>query len=400
MSIRSEPCPEPRLLPLDEQRQILRATLQLGPNARDQAIEWLPQADIDGMGFDSLRLMPQLYDRLRTEAISHPLLPRLKGLKRRAWLKNQLLLHRASDAVRILQQAGIEVIVIKGMALIIGYYHDYSLRPMNDVDLLVPYQKARTACQILAEYGWKNEYEDSENPHLIEQAFRYLHATHLTDSLKRDLDLHWNLLEHRLGPAVDEDFWTACGEASLGVQKTRILHPADQILHICVHGTGSPPIRWVPDVLAVIRHEPDLDWNRLLSQARKRGLTGMIGGALGQIQRDFPDQVPTEVVAELLGSHLSFFERYEYWQLREPGTPLFGWLSHIIYRFLCRSAGSPLLLKPHLFLEFLCFEWKVLQKKDLPGAFWRRATRKAAAHFGALAQRRSGKHAASQLCSR
>jgi aryl carrier-like protein len=286
---------EPRTLSLEEQRQILRAALHPGPDARDEAIAWLPRANIESMGFDSLRLMPQLYERLRIEGIDTPLLPRLKGLKKHAWSRNNLLFRTASEAIRALQQAGIDVMLIKGTALIIAYYHDYSLRPMNDADLLVPHRQAREACQILARFGWTNEFSDPENPQLIEQALQYRHAAHLFDSRGRDLDLHWNLLTCRLGPDVDEDFWADSGESVLGGQKVRILNPADQLLHICVHGTDSSPIRWIPDALAVLRSTPDLDWDRLLAQAHKKTLTLMIGRALEHVQRDFADRVPPEV---------------------------------------------------------------------------------------------------------
>ncbi|MFY9852648.1 MAG: nucleotidyltransferase family protein [Terracidiphilus sp.] len=373
---------EPRALPLEEQRQILRAALQPGPEAREEAIEWLPRADIETMGFDSLRLMPQLYERLRMEGIDTPLLPRLNGLKKHAWSKNNLLLRRANDAIRALQQAGIDVMAIKGIALIVAYYRDYSLRPMYDADLLVPHQHARAACQILARHGWTNEFVNPENPHLIEQAFQYLHAAHQFDPLGRDLDLHWNLLAYRLGPGVDDDFWAGSGEAVLGGQKVRILNPADQLLHICVHGTDSPPIRWIPDALAVLRRTSDLNWDRLLAQAHKKNLTLMISRALEHVQRDFADHVPAEVLTDLHRSRVSIFERYEYWQLSGPVNPFFGWLPRTLYRFLCRSGGNPLPVRLRLFLDFLCFEWKVPRKWQLPAAFCRRATKRILGYFG------------------
>jgi hypothetical protein len=383
MLIEIEQCLAPRTLPLEEQRQILRAALQPGPNARDEAIAWLPRANIESMGFDSIRLMPQLYERLRMEGIDTPLLPRLKGLKKHAWSKNNLLSRRASDAISALQRAGIDVMVIKGLALIIGYYHDCSLRPMNDADLLVPYQQARAACRVLAQHGWRNEFE---NPRLIEQSFQYRHAAHLFDSLGRDLDLHWNLLGHRLGPAIDEDFWAASGEAVLGGHRVRILNPADQLLHICAHGIGSPPIRWVPDALAVLRSTPDLDWDRLRGQAQKRDLTLMIGGALEHVQRDFADQVPAEALRDLRSSRVSSLERGEYRHLTEPGHPLFGCLHKTLNRFLFRSRGKPLPARLRFFSDFLCLEWDVPGKRHLPAVFCRKATKKIVGYFGAPAR--------------
>jgi len=217
---------------------------------------------------------------------------------------------------------------------------------------------------------------------LIDQAFQYVHAAHLFDSLGRDLDLHWNLLAYRLGPGVDEDFWAGSGEAVLGDQKVRILNPADQLLHICVHGTDSPPIRWIPDALAVLRRTPGLDWDRLLAQAHKKNLTLMIRRALEHVQRDFADHLPSEVLTDLRRSRVSPCESYEYWLLSKPGNPLFRWPHRMLYQFLCRFGGNPLPVRLRLLLDFLCFEWRVPRKWQLPVVFCRKAIKKVIGFFG------------------
>lgn len=355
---------------------MLRAALQPGPEARQLAVIWLSNADIDSLQFSSLRLMPQLYDRLRREGIEDPLLPKLKGLKKHTWSKNQLLFRGACDAIRALQQAGIDVMVIKGMAMIVGYYHDYSLRPMNDADLLVPYRHARRACEILSRHGWTNEYEDPANPQFSEWAFQHEHAAQLYDSLRRDLDLHWNLFWYRIGADVDADFWAASAETAFGSQRVRILNPADQLLHICVHATDLAPICWVPDVLAVLRSTPNLDWDRLLTQARKRNFALMTAAALQLVQRDFGDIVPASVVTELKNSPVPRFEKYEYRQMSKPASSLFVSEHKMIYKFLRLSRGMSLPDRLHFSVEYLCFEWKVTRKRQLPAEFCVRAAAK------------------------
>ena len=366
---------EPRKLPLEEQQLILRAVFQPGSAGRDAAIAWLPHAEIDNMQFESLRLMPQLYERLRREEIADPLLPRLKGLKKHAWSKNQLLFCRTSQAIAALRQEGIDVMVIKGMALVLGFYRDFSLRPMNDADLLVPTHHARRAIEILSHHGWTSEFEDPANPRRSEWAFQHEHAAHLSDSL-RGLDLHWNLLSCRIGPDADQDFWAASVEIGFGKQRFRILNPADQLLHICVHGADLTPIRWIPDALVVLRSTPNLDWPRLLMQARKRNLTRMAGKALQQVQRDFADLVPSQVMTELQRSRVSIFERYECRQLAMPGIrPFESWLKTLC-KFLRLSRGMNLYARLRLLPEFLCFLWNVANQRQLPAVFAHKAAKK------------------------
>jgi len=361
---------EPRNLPLEEQRLILRAALERGLAGREAALAWLPQADIDSMQFESLKVLPQLYDRLRTEGIEDPLLPRLKGLKKRVWLSNQLLFRAASEAICHLQQAGIDVMVIKGLAMVVGYYGDYSQRSMGDADLLVRCEDARKACEVLSRRGWTSEYADAEDPRRSEWAFQHGHAAHLLNSQGKDLDLHWNLLVWRVGPEVDEDFWAASNEASFGGRKVRILNPADQLLHICVHGTDLAPICWISDAVVVLRSTPNLDWDRLLTQAQKRNLALMVGNALLHVRHEFANLVPSQVMTELLRLRVPIFERCEYRALTIPRGRAFG--LRMLFRFLCLSRGMNLLDWMRLIPGFLCVEFKVPSKSQLPAAFFRK----------------------------
>ena len=65
----------------------------------------------------------------------------IEALKERyllTWSENQRFYHGVLPLLQAFEQAGIDAVVLKGLALIARFYRDPGLRPMADVDVLVP----------------------------------------------------------------------------------------------------------------------------------------------------------------------------------------------------------------------------------------------------------------------
>lgn len=83
-------------------------------------------------------------------------------------------------------------------------------------------------------------------------------------------------------------------------QRISVPCPADQLLHVCVHGAmfdrRSGP-RWIADALSVVRF--GVDWGRLVEQAIARRLTVVASATLGLLTREFDASVPAHVLDAL-----------------------------------------------------------------------------------------------------
>ena len=75
----------------------------------------------------------------------------------------------------LLNDASIPTILLKGMALSQRYYRDLGLRPMFDLDLLVPPQRAKAAYEILGPLGWTSRLPGPPTFDVV--ALRTRHAT-------------------------------------------------------------------------------------------------------------------------------------------------------------------------------------------------------------------------------
>jgi hypothetical protein len=103
-------------------------------------------------------------------------------------VRNEKLLKIYTEVTDRLRQAGIPSVALKGMALANTVYPDKALRPMGDIDLLVPAGKGTTAIQIIKEMGGNQSFEPRSALH--EQTASHMRAMHYNGVL---IEVHQRL---------------------------------------------------------------------------------------------------------------------------------------------------------------------------------------------------------------
>jgi hypothetical protein len=311
-------------IPTVAQHQLLRAALLADvADVRASLDAWKSHVDIEAIDAGSMRLLPLLYRNLTRLGIDDPLLPRLKGVYRQVWFRNQLILEHGVRALRTLSAAGIPSLVLKGAALVSTAYAEPALRPMEDFDLLVAREQFPRAVHVLLADGWSFHppLPDPE-PHFVFQ-----HAIGFRRDGGGELDLHWSAT----GLPFDLDD-THTQPLRIGGEETRMLAPADQLLQICAHATllnpHIPPIRWAADAFlllaqhgvrgpqpppwyAIAPHEHTkavaaatalhavcaFPWRELVEIARVRGWSLAMRRCLEYLRDGLDVEVPDDVIA-------------------------------------------------------------------------------------------------------
>ncbi len=366
-------------LPTHDQQLILQATLTPGASPRQAAIAWLSSVDLNQLDGASSLLLPLLHQRLAADSPDLPLLPILRGIRKRTWYRNRMLFPLAAQAIATLQQAAIPCLLLKGAALTVSTYRDISLRPMMDVDILVPWAQGPAALQLLLAAGWTLEDPRSTRPDYLTLARQFQHAVGLRHPSGQGLDLHWNMLSFNLGPAIDDSIFPAARTIDFEGTPYPVPDPADLLLHLCVHGFAwdrLAPIRWIPDSVLLLRAHPDLDWARLLAAARARNITTIVLATLDYLESLFPATVPPHVLTHLRAQPAALFARLEYRQLLHPTDRLLGTMRRAPAKFLRSTAGLNPLRRALLVPTYLSWLWEVDRPTQLPAAFYRRLLRK------------------------
>ena len=187
--------------PTAEQTDLLRAALLRGPEGVQAWERWKTADRLGRLDAASARLLGQLWRNLQRNGVADPLLHELKQHYRRTWYANQLRLRDTGVVLAALLDRGIEPMLLKGAALVVGYYGDAGLRPMEDVDILVRSEHAAAAAATLGELGWSSP--QAVTPRHV----RASHAMAFTGARGGQLDLHWHLLPESCWAGADAPLW-------------------------------------------------------------------------------------------------------------------------------------------------------------------------------------------------
>ena len=293
---------------------LLRAALADGPAAVHAWRSWRREADVDALDSESARLLPLLLWNLRRSGVDDPALTRYHSVHKKTWYRNQLSFVALTSVLRLLRDAGIETLVLKGVVLALHYYPQVGLRPMNDVDVLVRRGELELALRSLRETGWA-PLRLPNGREFSSAATGLYHSWGFRNGTTSELDLHWHASADSCQWDADEASWNASVPFVVGTEATRTLDATDLLLSILVHAYASHAtvIRWVADAAMIVRVAgDDIDWNRFADQAARRRLVVPVRVALRYLDESGLVPIPIPTIRRFEATRTGWMDRAEY----------------------------------------------------------------------------------------
>jgi hypothetical protein len=263
-------------VPSEDRRLLLRAALLDGEPGRAAFALWRSRQDLADLEPVSYRLLPLLYRNLERLDVKSADQGRLQGIYRHAWYANQRLIHAVGPGMQLLGDAGVPVVLLKGAALIASSTDgDVGVRPMEDVDVLVPAGDAMRAHDALTAGGWVCQ-ESWDPAHL----YRWRHSSPYYGPGGAQIDLHWRPLYE---PGSVGTLWEAVTPARLGSKDVLVPSAPHQLVVTAGHGLGWGPssLRWIADCALLVRRLDDEGWDQLVDAAQAARLGSTVAAALG-----------------------------------------------------------------------------------------------------------------------
>jgi len=292
------------------QELLLKAALLSGEEALSAWKAWQYQIDWnDHPDQGSFRLLPLVYTNLHKHGNNDPIMGKLKGIYRNAWSKNQTLFHEMARVVDYLQQEGIRTMLLKGASLSLLYYKNNGARPMADIDVLVPLEQARRACEVLQKVGWM------PSPPLSDMDLIFGHAVQLKNSREREFDLHWRPF-NSCSDNFEKDFWSEATPVKMANVQSLSPSPTNMLFHVIIHGmtwNAVPSIRWIADALILINSDQfTINWQQLMNTARKNYLSLRLKNGLRYLHDTFHPSIPASIMKAVDNLPVSYLEKIEY----------------------------------------------------------------------------------------
>lgn len=232
---------------------------------------------------------------------------------------NRVLLRELVAVLRAAAVRGVPVMPLKGALLAPHYYAAPALRPMSDLDLLVPPAHVEALASVLRDLGYT---EAPEPPNVLDERVRDpLHRERVFTAEKERLPI---LIEYRAEP-LDPAVWRLTEldpalSAALGRHAARMWSrgrqatlddapfarpaPEDLLLHVASHLTtrhNDFRLLWLRDIRAIAAaHADEFDWDDFAAEARALGLAAPVFASLEATHRWLGAPLPLRRVERAL----------------------------------------------------------------------------------------------------
>lgn len=251
-----------------------------------------------------LGLLPMLYTCLDNAGLfaefPEQFVDRCKESWRRTTLTNLRLVHTFNQFASLFQAAQIPVVALKGIYLANHIYPHSGMRPMGDIDLLVPERDLSQAREILLAQGYRQ---------LVDFAYADIQAEieiahHLAPFVKEDsptIELHWHIVKpgesHFVFP-VDE-LWRRTVPCAIGQASALALTKEATFVHLCMHVSyhhlfafGLRPLVDVHTLVSTFGDQ--LDWDEVATCGTSWQANRGILLTLAVAHRLFGTQIPRQ----------------------------------------------------------------------------------------------------------
>lgn len=205
---------------------------------------------------------------------------------------------------RILRERGIKAVELKGAFLAFFVYPHPALRPLRDLDVLVPRDRAVEAFDALMQAGFIRPGNTVGDPAAALECRKHLPALVSADT-GVIVELHTRLVTpHTAGgsspgePADNPAVWERLIHREIDGEDIAFLSPADQLLHLIIHGLvmhrmNNGPLT-LPDVSRLVR-QMQIHWPTFWEMAAAGGwqrACGLFLAMVGHFCRPLPFHAP------------------------------------------------------------------------------------------------------------
>ncbi len=233
-----------------------------------------------------------------SQAWPEPILEFLSGVESLNGERNAAILEEVRFAVQLLNKAGIEPVLLKGIAYLVTSVYASAERYLADVDFLIPEVQMEQAERTLLQNGFEADESDP-----------FAHFRHHRPPLKRPGAIAFEL-HHALTTEVGRgllpvaEVLASSRAVDLDGASAKVPGPEHMMMHLIIHSQMQhayneriwPPLRAMYDLsLLQRRFAREIDWQAIETKFRAAGAYGTLVLHLLQIQEALGVEPPLAI---------------------------------------------------------------------------------------------------------
>ena len=200
--------------------------------------------------------------------------------------------------LRLLGDAGLTPVTLKGAALRASVYRDSVERSFGDVDFLLPRSELDRAIAVLETVG----YSLGDGDKVVRAAEQHFHHR-LANRMGFQVEVHWGLVQPDAEIRLDPERVLSRSRVleRPGAPPMRIPSPEDMILHLATQETEDwfSTIRRLVDLDRVLRGTAGIDWDYLRSAAVESRAGPLLAFTLQLARRLIAAPIPPGFISSL-----------------------------------------------------------------------------------------------------
>jgi Uncharacterised nucleotidyltransferase len=261
----------------------------------------------------SLGLFAMLYANLIAE-LGGPDETLLKGVYRRTWYGNQLVLAQLKPLLERLAAEEVATILLNDASLVVGHYPDIGYRTIRCIDILVRAKDWNSSIRCAGEEGWQADAGKS-----------FVSPTSLSimtfaGSENRTLRIWTNLFAVEPREDTEDRIWQEARCVQVNGRPIVTLGPVEQLLCLSAEAVrvSEPPLFLYADAKLVVQSlTSSSDWTRLVWQAQRYEHILPLRNMLGFLQAKLSVVLPPWVLPALYKMAISHAELFHYYRACE-----------------------------------------------------------------------------------
>ena len=225
-------------------------------------------------------------------------------LRNSLYLSAQRNVHKFQELGQVLaafNQSSIRVIPLKGAHLAALIYADPALRPMGDLDILVPRAQLEEGAKIIAGLG----YRACRAYQVEDECTRMQHLPPMNKDGHSTIEIHWAISKPHFPFKIDQAaLWESAVPTRISAQPAWVLSNEHLLLHLALHtsyqhhfNSGLKPFCDMAEIL--LRHRERIDWGRLTQDAVEWGLAKSLYLTLTMVEDLLQVNVPRAALEAL-----------------------------------------------------------------------------------------------------